>query len=236
LFASALTFFAAATSEAATIDFTDSAAWGAANGVNDAGFTSGATYDGVAVTVRTGSSTQFITFNSGDVHLLCGLTGLDCDGDGLGVGDDEITYGDIFTGAGERLWVEFSQPVNITGLGFLDLYRGSRFTDEPVDETAKWVAFGSGGPVEGQAQNPALLTGNLLTPGYQNVGVNLLGVTSMFFFTGPSLSLPTPGSNSDFALASIDMTPVEVPVPEPATLLLTGAGLAAALRARRRRA
>jgi hypothetical protein len=89
---------------------------------------------------------------------------------------------------------------------------------------AQWAAittsgFDPGGSVTGT--DPSFLLGLVVGD------INLTNVLSLIFLgTGPS--------NSDFAVAAIEMTPS---VPEPATLLLTGAGLAlVARRARRRRA
>jgi hypothetical protein len=217
----------AAPSDAALIDFTDRAAWSLAEGADDdPGFTSGTTYDGVSVRVTSNGPATLLTFNAGDVNPTCAaVTGLACDGDGLGINDDEITYGDIFQGTADSIFVYFSAPVNVASVGFLDLF-GVTGGDTQA-ETAKWLALLTDfSIVEGFVVGTD--TGNL---GYKTAAPNLSNVLAMRFFTANSITTPDPAANSDFALAAIEITPI----PEPATLILTGAGLAAAFRARRRR-
>jgi hypothetical protein len=245
LIATTLTVVTAASSEAAIIDFTDEVAWGGADGATS--YTSATFYDGVMVQIQsfTGAPIRFNDFGGGFggalATALCqGATGgeLACNGDGLGIGDDEISFGGTppFT-FGEAILVTFfqpfsstPQPVDITRLGFLDLFASG--SSDPSPEVARWVANTAGGIVEGSltgTQGPVSFGVGVASP------TNLLGTVGILFFTGDLSGLDVP-DNSDFALAGIEMTPTPA-VPEPATLFLTGAGLfAAAYRARRRRA
>jgi hypothetical protein len=93
---------------AATIDFTNAAAWSAANGTSI--YTSPTLFDGVTVTVTSQGPSGLLTFNSGaDINPTCAaLTGLSCGGDGLGVSDDEVTVGSGLTSPSlERIFVYF---------------------------------------------------------------------------------------------------------------------------------
>ena len=97
---------------------------------------------------------------------------------------------------------------------------------DPAAEVAQWgVIFWDN---SNDLDNNLTGTGNSLGLGLGVATVDLHAVRSLIFFgNGPA--------NTDFSLAAIEATASPV-VPEPATLLLTGAGLAAAFRARRRRA
>jgi hypothetical protein len=216
-------FGATPSSHAAVIDFTNAATWGAAAG--QAVFA--ATVDGVQVTVS--SQNGLLTFNNGgDVNLLCGLTGLSCQGDGLGVGDDEVTRGaSLLDTSLERLFVFFSAPVSITKLGFLDLFSSNIFSGDSSPETAMWAVLQQGGGlIDGSTQGTDFIT----TLGYKQVNTNYTNVVGLQFFAVPPAS-----TNSDFSVAKIEFS--KVGVPEPATLLLSGLGVAlVSLRRRQRRA
>jgi hypothetical protein len=218
--------------QAAVIDFTDRTAWSLVEG--EWTFTSSTVYDGVKVTVATQGPSWLLTFNSGDAHAGCAAaTGLSCDGDGLGVTDDEVTFGSLASGATDRITVSFSDAtttlpttVNISQLRFLDLFGAGGPIGEPATETAQWAALSNGSLVEGNFSGVDTTS----TLGYGTAIVNLQNVAIIQFFTTASLS-PASNANSDFSLAAIDLAAV----PEPATLALTGAGLAAVVRAARRR-
>jgi hypothetical protein len=233
LFAAVL-MLGAAPSQAAIIDFTDADAWGGADG--NWIYTSSTLYDGVQVTVTSAGVGQNLRFNA-PAHPLCSAASggvLDCEGDGLGIGDDELSYGDLGDAETERIYVVFDQPVDVTRIGFLNLFKGVSFgTADYNTEAANWVAFFSGGapPASGQAHGTD--HGTLgLSPGLVVADVSLSNVTTLLFWSGNGTAL-----NSDFSPAGIEMTPADIPhMPEPATLFLTGGGLlAAAYRARRRR-
>lgn len=168
-----------------------------------------------------------------------GGIGLACEGDGIGIGDDELTFiqyedteQDFELIYGELLHVSFSEAVDISSITLLDLfgYSGS----DPAPEKAGIVSLGfSGGYVgvwEGTAENDG--TGFLtatLDNAEESLGSNgFSGVTDLFFGSGDILEL-NPYGFSDFSLAAITLN-----VPEPSTLALLGVGLLSLISARRR--
>ncbi|HLG59061.1 MAG TPA: hypothetical protein VI485_27210 [Vicinamibacterales bacterium] len=209
-------FGAACEAQAATIDFT-SLIWSGASGKSS--FSASTLFDGIKVTVS--STSGLLTFNSGgDVNSGCvaGTGGLACKGDGLGVGDDEVTSGS------ERLNVYFSAPVSITGLGFLDLFGPpSNKSGDAAAETARWYVYS---PSQSSSQS-VTGTDQTSTLGYKAVSTSYTNVTQLRFYA-------TTPTNSDFALASIKIAPSKVA--EPATLLLSGIGFVflSSFRSRRR--
>jgi hypothetical protein len=221
-FVAALLFGAVPSSHAAIIDFTNAATWGAAAGQS----VFAATVDGVQVTVS--SQNGLLTFNGGaDDNPLCFVTGLSCQGDGLGVGDDEVTRGaSLLDTSLERLFVFFSAPVTITKLGFLDLFAANRITGDTATETAMWAVLQQGG---GLADGSVQGTDSITNLGWRQTSTNYSNVIGMQFFAVPPAS-----TNSDFSVAKIEFTRT---VPEPATLLLSGLGMAfVSLKRRVRRA
>jgi hypothetical protein len=200
---------------AGLIDFTNSSIWGGAAG--QASFTSLTLFDGVQVTVE--AFNGLLTFNSGDVNAGCaGTTGLACQGDGLGITDDEVTSGT------EWLRVSFSSPVAISGLAFLDLFGYPNQSGDVAAEIARWYVYN---PAQSLSQS-ATGTDTTTTLGYLPIVTNYSNVTQLRFYA-------TEPTNSDFALASINVS--RTAVPEPATLFLSGIGFVAlaTFRSRRRR-
>jgi hypothetical protein len=207
--------FGLGSAQATTIDLTNSADWSGANGTSS--FVSPTTFDGLSVTVSAVGGS--ITFNAADAHAACsGVTGLACQGDGLGIGDDEITFGQ------EVLTVAFSTPVRLLGLEFLDLFQGGASFVDLLSEMLLFTLFGDFGSIDGSLAGSALDT-----LGYGTIALDVEGVTSIAFYSRSPLSAP----NTDFALAAVDL----VVTPEPGSLALVAIGLLAAgarVRSRRR--
>lgn len=190
---------------AAIIDFTDTSVWIDGSSTASVG----------GATVSLSSTGGMITQTNqapGPVGPLAGLS------DGLGIGDDEISFG---RNPIESITVTFSQPVRVSGLFFLDLFQSR--TGQDLEDA---VATFSGGQV--------ISTNALVTPG------DGIGFASSFFapiITSSITFTAAPGNDNlgraDFALGGIEVQPI----PLPASAMLFGSALfGMGLLARRNRA
>ncbi len=188
-------------------DFT-SAAWQSVVGSGK----STTSLNGVTLTSYGGS----LTFN-GSHSERAGCAGgaashsLACRGDGIGIGNDEITEG-----YRQRLEISFSDPVNVRDIHLLDL-----FGNERTGEIA-WI--GSGNPFPDLVQTFAPPSGNNgVSGGYWETGFTASNVISITLFSKGD-------TFSDFAAARI----AYATVPEPGSLAMLFAGLLALGFLRRR--
>ena len=226
LFFAAIMVSFAANANSALFDFTDDY-WQSNTSMTLGGLTASVTAYNSNGSLTNYSSGQGF---DGTNDSYCLSLSLACEIDGLGVGDDEITYSSSgnFNSA-ERIRVTFSETVNINFALFLDLFAAGANGSDPLTESAK---------ATGDTNN-----GNLVWDGIalDNTGWfmatetnrshgsgTLLGISYAEFFTKNANAT----SNSDFALAALDVSAV---VPEPSIIALFGAGILGLGFARRRK-
>jgi len=222
LAASAL-IVAASAAQATLIDFTDADQWTAS------GTPHTVSYGDLDVTLIAynlfGQQVPF-TNTPYDGQAPCadfGGQGLQCETDGIGIGDDEVSSGV------ELLRVIFSSAVNIKSVTLLDLFSSS--PDDPFGEQASIasdVNYLNYGIWEGIADNDhtGFLTATADNALDSTSSGLFTGVTNLYLGAHPFLGNP---HHSDFALAAIEL----VDVPEPGTLLLFGMGLLSMVGLRR---
>lgn len=107
--------------------------------------------------------------------------------DGVGINDDEISYGK------ERLTASFSSAVTLNSVQFLDL-----FGQGPGDPLAEGAAMLINFAGDGSETLTAFGT-DLSKAGYLDYAVGLTNILSISFFTDADVP------NSDFALAALDL-------------------------------
>ena len=178
------------TSQATLIDFTD-INWSIVNGTDVAGI-------GNLTLSSTGGDMTFNAGDNGGCIAGQGSHGLACDGDGIGIGNDEITeLGN--TRAAQTITISFDNAVNITNLFLLDLF-GSERSGE--------VAIIDGNPYQAPVGNLGI-AGGFFATGYTGLGITeiILSGNRDFF--------------SDYAVAGIEVSPV----PLPGAVFLFGSAL-----------
>lgn len=192
------------------IDFTDASKWSGVQGQSS--FT--ASYDDLDVTAST--STGGLTFNAHD-NGGC-VTGanqtvhdLECDGDGLGINNDEITEG-----GHQQITIMFSKAVSLNDIELLDLFNNSS---------------------ENEVALIRLNNGIFNT----HVSSNLTGGYHRTLETGPDITMvvlkAADDDHSDYALARMSLTinsitEFEDGVPAPPAILLMVPGIAMMIRRR----
>ena len=178
---------------AVVADFTGNA-WSSVNGTSNHTIGTGITLSSVGGNM---------TFNSSDGAPGCGnpnkleiisTTGLDCTGDGIGIGNDEISQG-----GNQILTVIFDDgPVNIHAIYLLDLFANEKTGEKAIIE---WAT----GSYEAHA-----MSGSFSEGGYWEAmlphtdGLAMAGIKS-FTLTGLDDGF------SDYALARIEFTAVPIP-------------------------
>jgi hypothetical protein len=214
----AATLIVSVSANATLIDFTDRAKWEAD------GTPSSVTYGDLKVTViaydQNGNPTNFNATQDFDGQPPCTLPGIGtlvCDSDGLGIGDDEITFGQGTMMQVERIRVKFSRPVDLSAVVFLDLFAQGSPTDNPT-EIAQSV-WTNGSNVWSATATDG--TGFFVaTANNGDLGVRPFNNVNEISFFADTDRAASP-ANTDFALAAI-----VIDVPAPSALLLMIAAIA----------
>lgn len=132
-----------------------------------------------------------------------------CGGDGIGIGDDEITEGGV-----ERLKVSFSRPVDLVNVELLDLFNNDTELERALislDDGATW----------------STVVSNNNLGGYYSANLGGRSIARIVFKSYSD-------AVSDYAVARLAIYTADVP--EPAAGLLVVLGLAGLHRLRRRAA
>lgn len=194
------------------VDFTKTTDWASAQGQ----FSYSSVIDSIGITISSGStsSREYLTFNANDNGGCKNGTAnaiLKCDGDGIGIHDDEIHQG-----GSQQVIVKFDNSVNISNIFLLDLFK----KDNGIYGNNEKAVMSINGNV---TIFDAVTTGN---GGFLNTNFSLLNVSEIIF-SGYADSF------SDYALAGID---VELsPVPVPGAAILFGSALLGFFGFKRRR-
>lgn len=202
----------AATANAAILDFTDTS--GAGNGATSGNF-AGTTYQ-----LSTDDGT--ITFNGTQDGSTCDTAVLACTGDGVGIGDDEVSA--VAVGDDQELTITFGNTLTLDAIYLLDL-----FTSTNGNEYEQATVTYDGGTVVIDADPDERPNGD---SGYRAFKFTNPIMTSFLTF-----SAPTDGSFNDqlgvndYAVAGISA----VPLPAALPIFGTGLGLIGLLRWWRRR-
>ena len=205
-----LTLFVASPVQALLIDFTDDL-WSDADSATSVTHS----YDGLDVTVSSGSDSQLLTFNSPGPSSPDFLAR---DGDGLGIIDDEISYADD-----QLINIAFSQSVTVVAYYFLDL-----FANEGPDGEAEsaQVVFHRAGGIDDTFSDFGFATDRVGFYSRESIEISAFDSIS---FTALN------GRYSDYALAGIEIrSPGVVPLPGALVLFLTGLGFLGIKGSRRR--
>ncbi len=149
--------------------------------------------------------------NTGSAPCLPGGLGYACQGDGIGIRDDEISYlgNDLF----EVLTIYFAGPVAISEVSFLDL-----FIEGSSQYTESAYVFINGNAFANDIFNATETTG---TNGFFRVsGSPILDISSISFASACAVAGgPEDCRKVDFSLAGINVVPI------PAAAWLFGSGL-----------
>lgn len=156
----------------------------------------------------------------GSKAALQAESGLKLDGDGLGIGDDEITIGETIT-------VTFDKAIRLTGIYVLDLFKGMH-----EGELGKEIAYSTGDFLFTLIATQTKETGNNAGFKYAAVDSGAFNVTSITFKAKATNQFGDDGKR-DYALAGLDFEIAPVPVPAAGLLLLTAVGGLAAARRRK---
>lgn len=174
----------AGATQAVMLDLTDGS-WSAFNNQSSATRTFGSNQ----ISLSTGGTgrLRFTGYDGGDA-ARGSLAGLN---DGVGIGDDEISFGS------ERLTARFSNAVTLNSVQFLDLFGAGPGGDPLAEGVGMLIEYAGGGNTFLSA-----LGTEWGGAGYLDFAVGLSNIMSISFFIDPSTGLP---ANSDFALAGLDL-------------------------------